>query len=64
MLHVFVMESAETDAVRGIEGSSALPNPDEMMHFDLAAARFAHPLQLAAILIPRAYQLACLLPAC
>jgi hypothetical protein len=63
MLYVFVMESAEADAVRGIEGRSALPDAHDVVNLDHSAARLADALELAAILVPRPHKLARLLPA-
>jgi hypothetical protein len=63
MLDVLVMQAAQADAVRRIEGSTALSDAHNVMHLDPSAAGFADALEPAAILIPCSHQLARPLPA-
>ena len=63
MLDAFVMEPAETGAVRGIERSTAQTDAHDVMHLDPSPAGIPDALEPAAILVAGPYQLACLLPA-
>jgi hypothetical protein len=64
MLDAFVMEPAETGAVRGIERSTAQTDAHDVMHLDPSPAGIPNALEPAAILVPGSYQFPCLLPAC
>jgi hypothetical protein len=52
MLDVLVMKPTETDAVGGIERSSALPDADDVVKLDRSAAALADTFELAAIIVP------------